>query len=127
MSQDQQYKAKVSDEERELLAQAVQTVVEDIWDTYDKDGNGFLDLKEARKFLRDVIRESGLYQADGGFGRQEEVDHRGATGLAIVDHEHRGAKEERHVREAFFEIDTDNNRRISKDEMKEQIGMIIGI
>lgn len=58
-------------------------MVEDIWDAYDKDGNGYLDLREARKFLRDVIRESGLYKVEGGFraARFEEIDHKGATGL----------------------------------------------
>jgi Ca2+-binding EF-hand superfamily protein len=109
----------LSDEERRLLLAAVEQVVEDIWDNYDKDGNGFLDLREARKFLRDVIRESGLYAGEGGSNHFEEVGHRGATRLEVVDEGHRGIEEERHVREAFLEIDADNNRRISKEEMKE--------
>ncbi len=97
------YKAKVTSSEKDLLLGAIDKCIDDIWDHYDKDGNGFLDLHEARKFLRDIIRESGLYYGEDSL------------------------MEEHRVREAFLDIDTDNNRRISKDEMKEQLGKIIGI
>ena len=72
-----------------------------------KDGNGYLDMHEAKKFLTEVLRESGIYST-----QQYGNSH---------------VSEERHVREAFLEIDTDNSRSISKDEMKEQLGRIIGI
>ena len=84
---------------------AVDKCIEDVWEIYDKDGNGSLDIYEARKFLRDVIRESGLFS--GGKESKEQ--------------------ENRRIKEAFVDIDTDNSRNIQKDEMKEQLAKIIGI
>ena len=75
--------------------QAVDKCIEDVWEIYDKDGNGSLDINEARKFLRDVIRESGIFS---GKDSKEQ--------------------ESRRIKEAFSDIDTDNSRNIQKDEMK---------
>ena len=80
--------AQVSADERQLLLAAIDNCIEDIWSSYDRDGNGFLDLHEAKKFLKDVIRESGVFSGE----------HFGEGGRHT-------AAEERHVREAFLEID----------------------
>jgi Ca2+-binding EF-hand superfamily protein len=98
------YKAQVSPSEKQILLDNIDLIIDNIWDQYDQDGNDYLDKQEARKFIRDVLRESGLF----GNTMSNEVD-------------------ERLIKEVFHEIDADHNRRISKEEMKKSIAMIIGI
>jgi hypothetical protein len=52
--------ANIDEEERIMMMAEVDRVIDDIWDHYDKDGSGFLDQHEARRFLKDIIRQSGL-------------------------------------------------------------------
>jgi Ca2+-binding EF-hand superfamily protein len=78
--------------------------VNNIWDRYDKDDNDHLDKKESKKFIMDVLRESGLFF--------NSLSPEGDT---------------RMVREVFHEIDSDNDHRISRAEMKRSIAKIIGL
>ena len=94
----------MSEVERQILLDNIDIIISNIWDQYDQDGNENLDKQEARKFIGDVLKESGLF----GNSMTNEVD-------------------ERLIKEVFQAIDSDKNRRISKQEMKKSIAMIIGI
>jgi polyhydroxyalkanoate synthesis regulator phasin len=39
---------------------ALEECLNDIWDNYDEDGNGVLEFNEAKRFLKDVMKESGM-------------------------------------------------------------------
>ena len=39
--------------------QAIQGVIDQLWDTYDIDGNGSLDKEETKKFVQDTIGNLG--------------------------------------------------------------------
>ncbi len=100
----QAYKAQVDTIEREILLQAIEDCVNNIWDRYDQDDNDLLDKKESKKFIMDVLRESGLFI--------NSLSPEGDTRL---------------VREVFHEIDSDNDHRISRTEMKRSIAKMIGL
>jgi Ca2+-binding EF-hand superfamily protein len=72
--------------------------LDDIWDNYDEDGNGQLEYKEAKKFLKDVMKESGIDNIRS-----------------------------RDLKKAFDDFDEDGSGAISKDEMKVLIRMLTGI
>ena len=36
---------------------ALMQVVDNLWDTYDDDGNGFLDMDETRNFILDIMKQ----------------------------------------------------------------------
>ena len=90
--------------ERQILLNSIEECVNNIWDKYDKDDNDHLDKKESKKFIMDVLRESGLFFAS--------ISHDG---------------DQRLVREVFHEIDSDKDRRISRTEMIMSIAKIIGL
>lgn len=53
------YHANVSSAERLILSTTLDRCINEIWESYDRDNNGILDMHEARRFLKDVLRESG--------------------------------------------------------------------
>jgi hypothetical protein len=61
MSTQLTYKAQVDLVERQILLTAIEACVNNIWDRYDSDDNDHLDKKESKKFIMDVLKESGLF------------------------------------------------------------------
>ena len=51
---------QMTQEEEDEINEALEECLDDIWDHYDDDGNGQLEYKEAKKFLKDVMKESGI-------------------------------------------------------------------
>ena len=94
----QRQKSHQSKEEEEEINAALNECLNDIWDNYDADGNGTLEFNEAKKFLKDVMKESGI----------EELS----------------TKE---LKNAFDDFDEDGSGAISKDEMLILIRMLTGI
>ena len=87
-----------------MLLTAIEECVNNIWNRYDSDDNDHLDKKESKKFIMDVLRESGLFFSS--FSPEGD---------------------QRLVREVFHEIDSDKDRRISRPEMILSIAKIIGL
>ena len=46
-------------EQYENVDHIINTVIEDIWDEFDDDGNGTLDLEETKAFVRSTLVEMG--------------------------------------------------------------------
>eukprot|EP00347_Sterkiella_histriomuscorum_P010822 403374794 len=84
--------------EEEEINEALEECLNDIWDNYDADRNGTLEFKEAKKFLKDVMKESGMEK------------------ISTAE-----------LKKAFDDFDTDGSGAISKDEMKVLIRMLTGI
>ena len=91
-------KSEVEIEEEKEINEALEDCLNDIWDNYDADGNGTLEYKEAKKFLKDVLKESG-------------IDH----------------IQSKDLKKAFEDFDEDKSGAISKDEMKVLIRLLTGI
>ena len=89
---------QLSKEEEDEINQALEECIKDIWDNYDADRNGTLEFGEAKKFLKDVMKESGI----------EELS----------------TKELKNV---FDDFDEDGSGGISKEEMLILIRMLTGI
>jgi hypothetical protein len=87
-----------------MLLNSIEECVNNIWDKYDQDDNDHLDKKESKKFIMDVLRESGLFFASISLDGDQRL-----------------------VREVFYEIDSDKDRRISRPEMIMSIAKIIGL
>jgi hypothetical protein len=104
MSTQLTYKAQVDLVERQILLTAIEACVNNIWDRYDSDDNDHLDKKESKKFIMDVLKETGLFSSS--------ISPEGDLRL---------------VREVFHEIDSDKDRRISRPEMIMSIAKIIGL
>jgi Ca2+-binding EF-hand superfamily protein len=83
-------KTQVELDEEEEIDRALEDCLEDIWDNYDEDGNGVLEYKEAKKFIKDVLRESGM-------GKVSSKD----------------------IKKAFNDFDADKSGTMDKAEMKE--------
>ena len=52
-------KRELSDFESKILDRIVNKQVDEIWDKFDDDGNGILDVDEARKFFVYYLNEMG--------------------------------------------------------------------
>ena len=85
-------------EEEEEINKALEECINDIWDHYDDDRNNLLEYKEAKRFLKDVMKESGMEKISSS-----------------------------EIKKAFDDFDTDGSGAISKDEMKELVRMLTGI
>ena len=82
----------------------INKVVEEVWQKYDVDGNGVLDILESKKFINEVI-----LQQEGG---QEMID-------TIID--------ESVYKMTMAKIDSNQNGVIEKEELKAFIkGLIQG-
>lgn len=73
--------------------------VEEIWNRYDEDGNGFLDKFECRMFLEDYKAEHPLIELD--------------------------MSDDKKFEKVFAHIDTDNSGQIDKEEMTYFIKILI--
>ena len=85
-------------EEDKLINLALIECLNDIWDHYDDDRNGVLEYVEAKKFLKDVLKECGI------------------DNVRSAD-----------IKKAFEEFDEDKSNSISKDEMMVFVRLITGI
>ena len=78
----------------ELEAQAISNVIDTMWDTYDKDGSGALDRKEAESFIRSTT--SCLKDRIGNDADQVSSEA---------------------IQKTFDDIDVDHNSTLDKDEI----------
>ena len=78
--------------------QAIQGVIDQIWDTYDVDKSGALDKEETKKFVQDTLGNLG----SGDEFSQEAFD------------------------EVFATFDKDNSGTVEKDEMVVFIKQLLG-
>ena len=74
--------------------------VEDLWKTYDKDGNGYLDKQETKAFVIDTLGATGLGSNDF---TQEQFD------------------------EVWVSIDTEKSGTIEKREMLKFMRQLAGL
>ncbi len=56
-----EFEASVTEQEKQLLEETIDQIIDSLWFRYDENGDGELELDEAHTFFRDVLRESGLY------------------------------------------------------------------
>ena len=46
------------------LRMILEQMIDDIWDIYDDDGNGYLDKEETKTFVKDIFKPSGDVLSD---------------------------------------------------------------
>ena len=83
-------KRELSDFESKILDRIVNKQVEEIWGKFDDDGNGILDVEEARKFFKHYL------------------DEMGEDGSALTDEQ---------FKDTFEQFDDDKSGTIDKEEM----------
>ena len=97
----QQHSDDLSQEERDILKLVVRELAEKIIRKCDKNSDDGLQNREARGFLKDLLRDSGIQAFSN-----------------IPDTE---------IQQLFNEFDIDQNNTISREELEKQLEWFIGL
>ena len=95
------HQSDISQEERDILNQAVRELAEKIIRKCDKNSDDSLQNREAHDFLKDMLRDSGI-QAYSNIPETE-------------------------IQQLFNEFDIDKNKTISRGELEKQLEWFIGL